>query len=148
MPAPISDEHARAFAQALIRHGGNRRLAARDMGYPDSKNAKVRQMAMVRNPKVQKYLQAEIPNQLQSLTPKAVATLKALLTSKSAYIRLDAAKEVLTRNGIGTQRNGASTAPLIIDIQIGGRKIAPGTSESVATTINKYADIERTWDLD
>ena len=101
MPAPISDEHALAFARALIRHGGNRAMAARDMGYPEGKNAKNRHMAMVRNPKVQQHLQAEIHNQLQALTPKALATLEALLSSKSAYVRLDAAKDALNRNAIG-----------------------------------------------
>jgi hypothetical protein len=148
MPAPISDEHARAFAQALIRHGGNRAMAARDMGYPEGKNARCRHMAMVRNPKVQKYLRAEIDNRLQALTPKAVATLEGLLTSKSACIRLDAAKDILTRNGIGTQRDGASTTPMLINIQIGERSIAPETSESVATTNIEHADLMRTLDLD
>ena len=154
MPAPISDAHARAFAMALIRHGGNRRLAARDMGYPEGKNAKTRQMDMVRNPKVQRHLQGEIMSQLQALTPKALATLSALLSNKSAYVRLDAAKDVLNRNAVGIDRDKSNTPPLLISIKIGDRTLGdpvpepPKTSDAVATTIDEHADLARALDLD
>jgi phage terminase small subunit len=146
MPAPISDERAKAFAQALVASGGNRAQAAASLGYP-SKWAKERGMALVRNPKVQKYLQTELYQQLQSLTPKAVATLEALLSNKSAYIRLDAAKDILNRNGISAQHDRISSQPLSAIINLDVPK-PPETSESSATTIIENADLARTMDLD
>jgi hypothetical protein len=148
MPAMISEERAREFAAALVASGGNRTAAGKLCNFPPGNAGSHLAMRMVRHPLVQKHLQTEVQQKLQSVTPKAVAALEGLLTSKSAYIRLDAAKDVLTRNGIGTQRDGASTTPMLINIQIGERSIVPETSESVATTIIEHADLMRTLEFD
>ena len=148
MAAMISEERAREFAAALVATGGNCTAAGKLCGFPSGNSDAHMRMRMVRHPLVQKHLLTAVQQKLRSLTPKAVATLEALLSSKSTYVRLDAAKDVLTRNGIGTQRDGASTTPMLINIQIGERSMAPETSESVATTIIEHADLVRTLDLD
>jgi hypothetical protein len=66
-------------------------------------------------------------SKLASLTPKAISTIAGILTNKSGYIRLEAAKDILNRNGVGVQKDGASTQPLVISIKIGGREQGPAS---------------------
>ena len=60
---------------------------------------------------------------LSALTPRAIQTLAGLLTNKSGYIRLEAAKDILNRTGVGAARDGSNTSPLLISIQIGDRTL-------------------------
>jgi len=85
-------------------------------------------------------LQVEAQAELQNLTPRAIRTLAALLTHKSGYIRLDAAKEVLNRNAVGTDKNKSNTQPLLISIQIGDRTLgAAGAAEMPAGALEGEA---------
>jgi len=122
---PISDAKARAFALALVANGGNLTAAARTLGYDNPRSAG---HALSRHPAVAKHLQVEAQAELQSLTPKAVRTIAGLLTNKSGYIRLDAAKEVLRANNIGIAKDKSNTQPLLISIQIGDKNLFPSQS--------------------
>ena len=75
---------------------------------------------------------------LSALTPRAIQTLAGLLTNKSGYIRLEAAKDILNRTGVGAARDGSNTSPLLISIRIGDRMLASPSggvdSANVATS--------------
>src|SRR5215472_10069596 len=75
------------------------------------------------SPAVAKHLQVEAQRELQYLTPRAIRTIAGLLTNKSGYIRLDAAKEVLKANGIGQSKDSAAAQPLLISIQINNKEM-------------------------
>ena len=120
MAEPISNERAEAFAKALLANGGNRTAAARNMGYRDPNRAGY---DLSRHALVLKYLQPMAQQQLASLTPRAIQTLAGLLTNKSGYIRLEAAKDILNRNGVGADRNTSIGSPLLISIKIGQRDL-------------------------
>jgi hypothetical protein len=55
---------------------------------------------------------------LAALTPRAVQTLAGLLSDKSGYIRLKAAKDILNRNGQGVSKEPTQTGQLVVDINI------------------------------
>jgi hypothetical protein len=118
----LSDEAAEQFAKALVAHQGNRTQAAIACGYDPGNSAKSAGKNLARHPSVLKQLQPLVMQQLASLQPRAVQTIAGLLTNKSGYIRLEAAKDILNRMGVGAARDGSNTSPLLISIQIGGRE--------------------------
>ena len=77
-------------------------------------------------------MQVEAQAELQNLTPRAIRALAALLTNKSGYIRLDAAEQVLDRNGVGVAKDKGNTAPLLISIQIGDRTVGSAAPDQPA----------------
>ena len=62
---------------------------------------------LARIPAVLKHRQPMVIEHLSALTPRAIQTLTGLLTNKSGYIRLEAAKDILNRTGVGAARDGA-----------------------------------------
>src|SRR5215475_4107786 len=132
----ISDELAERFANALIAHGGNQTAAARACGYDDGPGAGWRGRDLARNPKVLKCLQPLLVQHLQSLTTRAVQTLGALLSNKSGYIRLEAAKDILNRNGVGADAEPLRAQPLVVRINL-----AVQAPASTATVIDQYAPV-------
>ena len=121
---PISKEQAEAFAQALISQHGNATAAARSLKYNDPQQTGHRYK---RHPLVLKALAPMAQAQLQSLTPQAIQTLGHLLNNGSPYVRLEAAKDVLDRNGVGTSREPPRSAQLIVNINL-SPQIAADTS--------------------
>jgi hypothetical protein len=75
-------------------------------------DSRCRPIALSRNPAVAKHLQVEAHAELHRLTPRAIRTIAELLTNKSGYIRPEAAKEALNRNGIGTAKDQSNTPSL------------------------------------
>jgi len=78
---------------------------------------------------------------LAALTPRAVQTLARLLSDKSGYIRLKAAKDILNRNGPGVSKEPTQTGQLVVDINIRkhdqvGRKNAPPIPSGNSSDIN------------
>jgi hypothetical protein len=77
---------------------------------------------------------------LAALTPRAVQTLAGLLSDKSGYIRLKAAKDILNRNGPSVSKEPTQTGQLMVDINIRkhdqvGRKESPPISVANASNI-------------
>jgi len=75
-----------------------------------------------RHPSVLKELQPLAMAHLSSLTPRAISTLAGLLSNRSGYIRLEAAKDILNRTGVGLQHDRGNTSPLLISINIGSKQ--------------------------
>jgi hypothetical protein len=123
MALRISDEAAKQFASALVSHGGNQSAAALACGYKPGNPARCAGRDLARNPAVLKHLQPMVIEHLSALTPRAIQTLTGLLSNKSGYIRLEAAKDILNRTGVGAARDGGNTSPLLISIQIGDRTL-------------------------
>jgi hypothetical protein len=119
MVAPISDDVAQRFAEALITHSGNQSAAAVACGYTPGNIARSRGRDLARNPRVLKILQPLVMQHISALTPKAVQTLSGLLTAKSSYIRLEAAKDILNRTGVGVDQQPLRAQPLLIRINLG-----------------------------
>jgi hypothetical protein len=111
----ISEQRARDFAQALIDNHGNATAAARSLEY-DTPSANGHRLS--RHPLVIKALAPMAAAQLQSLTPQAIQTLGHLLNNGSPYVRLEAAKDVLDRNGVGTSREPPRSAQLVVNINL------------------------------
>jgi hypothetical protein len=136
MAEPLSDENAEAFAKALVISGGNLSKAAIACGYEPGGAARSAGVFLSRHPAVLKCLHPLVMQQLSSLQPRAVQTLAGLLTNKSGYIRLEAAKDILNRMGVGASRDAGNTSPLLISIQIGegaaGRSVAVVAPEIVS----------------
>ncbi len=55
---------------------------------------------------------------IDQLSPMAADQLRKLLRNKSGYVRLEAAKDILNRAGIGTTKEQPKTAPLIVTISL------------------------------
>jgi phage terminase small subunit len=133
----ISDEAAERFAQALITHGGIQSQAAIACGYTSGTAARTSGMMLSRHPKVLKALQPLVIQHLQALTPRAVQALSGLLTNKSGYIRLEAAKDILDRNGVGTSQEQLRTQPLVIRINLG----TPTVQSSAQPVLEQMTDV-------
>lgn len=130
MALPISDEMAERFAAALVSHAGNRSKAAITCGYTAGDAARSAGRDLARHPAVLKRLQPLAASQLASLTPAAIQTLAGLLSNKSGYIRLEAAKDILNRNGVGSSGDPPRAQPLVIRINLGASQPVqlPGTT--------------------
>jgi hypothetical protein len=79
---------------------------------------------------------------LAALTPRAVQTLARLLSDKSGYIRLKAAKDILNRNGLGVSKEPMQTGQLVVNINIRkhdqvGRRVSPPPSAANTGDINE-----------
>ena len=133
MAQPISDDLAQRFAEALVLHAGNQSQAAIACGYAPGASARSQGLQLARNPRVLKLLQPIAQAQLASLTPRAIQCLAGLLTNKSGYIRLEAAKDILNRNGVGAAAEPQRGQPLIVRINLGARSqpAQPGASIDV-----------------
>lgn len=136
--APISDDRAQQFATALISHRGNQTQAAIACGYKPGNAARCAGRELSRNPRVLRLLQPMLVEHLAALTPRAVQTLARLLSDKSGYIRLKAAKDILNRNGPGVSKEPTQTGQLVVDINIRkhdqvGRKESPPISVANAS---------------
>jgi hypothetical protein len=141
----ISKATAQAFAQALIDNHGNATAAARSLKYDNAKDYGHRYR---RHPLVLKALAPMAQAQLQSLTPQAIQTLGHLLNNGSPYVRLEAAKDVLDRNGVGTSREPPRSAQLVVNInlspQIAGDTSPPLVLEHAALPqpVSEEGDLE------
>lgn len=136
MALPISDEMAERFAQALVANAGNRSRAAIECGYTPSAAARSAGLALSRNPKVLKLLQPLAAAQLASLTPAAIQTLAGLLSNKSGYIRLEAAKDILNRNGVGASSEPVRAAPLVVRINLSAAAAAGAATPVIDAIAN------------
>src|SRR5258705_12829563 len=112
----ISKEVAQAFAEALVLNHGNATAAARSLKYDNPKGVGHRYS---RHPLVLKALGPMAQAHLSALTPKAIQTLNALLTASSAFVRLEAAKDILDRNGVGTSHEAPRSQQLVVNINLG-----------------------------
>jgi hypothetical protein len=123
MALPISDEAAKQFASALVSHGGNQSAAAQACGYKPGNPARCAGRDLARNPAVLKHLRPMVIQHLSALTPRAIQTLAGLLTNKSGYIRLEAAKDILNRNGVGLAHAPGAASGFSVHIQIGNQVV-------------------------
>ena len=112
----ISKEVAQAFAEALVLHHGNATAAARSLEYDNPKQAGHR---FSRHPLVLAALAPMAQAHLSALTPKAIQTLGSLLSTGSPYVRLEAAKDILDRNGVGTSHEPPRSQQLVVNINLG-----------------------------
>ena len=67
---------------------------------------------------------------LNALTPKAIQTLAALLNTGSPYVRLEAAKDILDRNGVGTAHEPPRSQQLVVNINL-----SPSTAGDVTPPV-------------
>jgi hypothetical protein len=111
----ISKERAQAFAEALLLHHGNATAAARSLEY-DNPSSKGHWYS--RHPLVLRALAPLAQAHLNALTPKAIQTLAALLNTGSPYVRLEAAKDILDRNGVGTAHEPPRSQQLVVNINL------------------------------
>jgi hypothetical protein len=123
----ISKERAQAFAEALVSNHGNATAAARSLKYDNPKGVGHRYS---RHPLVLKALAPLAQSHLSALTPKAIQTLATLLHAKSAFVRLEAAKDILDRNGVGTAKEPPRSQQLVVNINLGD-VMPPNTSATV-----------------
>ena len=114
---PVSKQIAQAFAEALLANHGNATAAARTLQYENAKDIGHR---YARHPLVLAALAPMAQQHLSSLTPKAIQTLNSLLTAGSPYVRLEAAKDILDRNGVGTSREPPKSSQLVVNINLSG----------------------------
>jgi hypothetical protein len=142
--AQITDERAKAFAKALVACGGNKTQAAITIGYDIGPRSRVAGSDLARNPKVLKYLQPMVLEALQALTPRAVVTLGALLNNKSGYIRLEAVKDILNRNGVGVGKEPVQTGQLVVNINIRDHDKLGGGVETSSLPQPQVVDVEPT----
>jgi hypothetical protein len=125
----ISKQTAQAFAEALIANHGNATAAARTLQYDDAPGTGHRYS---RHPLVLAALAPLAQAHLNSLTPKAIQTLSHLLSNGSPYVRLEAAKDILDRNGVGTSREPPKSSQLVVNINL---QPASTVSADAATVI-------------
>jgi hypothetical protein len=89
---------------------------------------------------------------LAALTPRAVQALAGLLSDKSGYVRLKAAKDILNRSSVGGGREPVPGAPLLIRINLGcdapadatqsqSLEIAPQRREPPPVSVSNASDI-------
>ena len=123
----ISKERAQAFAEALILHHGNATAAARSLEY-DSPSSTGHRYS--RHPLVLRALAPLAQAHLNALTPKAIQTLAALLNTGSPYVRLEAAKDILDRNGVGTAHEPPRSQQLVVNINL-----SPSTAGDVTPPV-------------
>jgi len=124
----ISKEVAQAFAEALVLNHGNATAAARSLEYDNPKGTGHRYS---RHPLVLKALAPLAQQHLSALTPKAIQTLSSLLTAKSAFVRLEAAKDILDRNGVGTAHEAPRSQQLVVNINLGDTTPAASVQQVV-----------------
>lgn len=134
---PVSKQVAQAFAEALLANHGNATAAARQLQYENAKDIGHR---YARHPLVLAALAPMAQQHLSSLTPKAIQTLNSLLTAGSPYVRLEAAKDILDRNGVGTSREPPKSSQLVVNINLSAPNAStntvPNTVDVLATDID------------
>ena len=118
---PVSKQHAQAFAEALLANHGNATAAARVLQYEDARGSGHR---MSRHPLVLAALAPLAQAHLASMTPRAIQTLGNLLNTGSPYVRLEAAKDILDRNGVGTSREPPKSSQLVVNINLSQPQIS------------------------
>jgi phage terminase small subunit len=105
-------ESQAAFAKHYVANGGSATDAAKAAGYSE-KNAAQLGWQQLQKPNVLAAIRAEQQRALGSLATKALRVLESILTDKDAPagVRVDAAKTILDRAGLGAQRSAAVDAP-------------------------------------
>jgi phage terminase small subunit len=108
-----------AFAANYATNGGNGRKAAADAGYGKA-GAAVEASRLLRNPAIAKAILECTALHLAGHAPGAVKTVHSLMRrSKSDYVRLEAAKDILTRVGAVAPARVAVTGGVSITIDLG-----------------------------
>jgi hypothetical protein len=125
------------ICEALVLNHGNATAAARSLKYDNPKGVGHRYS---RHPLVLKALAPLAQQHLSALTPKAVQTLATLLHAKSAFVRLEAAKDILDRNGVGTSHEAPRSSQLVVNINLGSTiadaSVPPVVLENEATPMS------------
>lgn len=94
-------EMQEAFVEAYVTNGGNKLDAAIEAGYsPDT--ARFQAYQLIRKPHVMQAILERTGIELVASAPRARATISRLLDSKSDYVALEAAKDLLDRAGFKT----------------------------------------------
>lgn len=106
------------FVEALLANGGNRTEAAKAAGYGE-RSAHVTGCRLAKLPWVKRALREAVDDILADSAPIAAQTLRQLLDSKSHYVRLEAAKDILDRNGVGTDKKQTDQRPLVLKFNFG-----------------------------
>jgi len=150
VPAPTTDltEKQSAFVQAYVSNGGNGTKAAISAGYARS-GAKQEASRLIRNPKVQQAIAQEMQSAFGLAAVQAFAQLSRLLTrAKSEYVRLEAAKDLLSRAGYSLTNpllsRGSSGLTVQLDIGISQPESGRGGSENVHPASARRSDVEKT----
>ncbi len=138
---PISKQHAQAFAEALLANHGNATAAARVLKYEDARGSGHR---LSRHPLVLSALAPMAQAHLAALSPRAIATLGQLLNTGSPYVRLEAAKDILDRNGVGTSREPPKSSQLVVNINLSATHAAPATQAIVLDADETSLDVGET----
>lgn len=107
----------RSFCDALIANSGNRTKAAITAGY-SPRSAHVAGSRLMKLVQVRKYLALQAEAIMAEAAPMAAQAMKKLLKHKSGYVRVEAAKDVLNRTGVGQSTNGAGARPLNVIIKL------------------------------
>jgi phage terminase small subunit len=107
----------RAFCEALLANGGNRTKAAITAGYGRA-GAHVTGHRLAKLPQVRKYLAQAAEALIAEAAPQAAETMRKLLKHKSGYVRFEAAKDVLNRNGVGSTTGQGSGVSLNVVIKL------------------------------
>ena len=117
-----------AFAEHLVTNGGNGTKAAIAAGY-SAKGAHVTASRLKRNPKVLKYLREMSQEMIDGAAPEAISTIRKLLKNKSGYVRLEAARDILDRAGVGNQKTGPAPAGLVVNINLDAAAPTPAIED-------------------
>lgn len=89
-----------AFVDALVSNGGHPENAALEAGY-SAKTARVQAYELLGKSHVMNAFQLRLALELSVKAPEAMQTLTSLMTSsRSEYVRLQAAQDVLDRIGM------------------------------------------------
>ena len=131
----ISREAAEAFAEALILNHGNATAAARSLKYDNASSTGHRYS---RHPLVLKALAPLAQAHLAAMTPRAIQTLGSLLSASSAFVRLEAAKDILDRNGVGTSREPPRSQQLVVNINLGDAMLTPAQPSIVLDAADEF----------
>jgi phage terminase small subunit len=131
---PLTAKQLR-FVEAFLADPSNATAAAITAGY-SAKSAHVSASRLIRHPQVQQALMQGVRGVLQRAAIKAAIRLEKLIDHKSGYVALEASKDALNRNGIGTnpdgggQRNGLTVNIVIPDPRKGAPRpivdVTPG----------------------
>jgi phage terminase small subunit len=108
----------RRFVEALLANGGNKTEAAKAAGYGE-RSAHVTGCRLTKLPWVKRALREALDDILADAAPIAAMTLRQLLDSKSHYVRLEAAKDILDRQGVGTDKKQQDQRPLVLKFNFG-----------------------------
>lgn len=109
-----------AFVEAYLNNGGNGAAAAREVGIKDDQAAQSA-YRLLKHQGVQRAIYEQMASEVAMTAPKALGTIRTLMgSSRSDFVKLQAAQDILDRAGIRAQSNTQSAGEITVRIDLGG----------------------------